>query len=284
MIFVSTSCLKREYIKQSVIDLADAGLKNIELSGGTTLYDGWDQDLLELKEKYSLNYRCHNYFPPPERNFVLNLASSSTDTVSMSMETIKKSIDFSKRFGGKDYGFHAGFFIDIEASEIGKTIKRKKILPREESIARFISRYNELKDYAGPDFNLYVENNVYSKSNAEQFNGENILMLTNSKSYFELRESLDFKLLLDIAHLKVSCQTLGLDFQEEMKKLMKESTYLHFSDNDSFHDQNKRIEKDSELYHFLSEFEFQDKTITLEVYEGLDVILETVDTVRQLIC
>ena len=76
MIYISTSCIKNnKKIKTSVEELAINGFSNIELSGGTEPYDQMEYDLLELKDKYNLNYRCHNYFPPPIEPFVLNLAS-----------------------------------------------------------------------------------------------------------------------------------------------------------------------------------------------------------------
>ena len=66
MIYVSSSCVRADKIKDSVLTLVENGFRNIELSGGTNYYDGFDQDLLELKEKFDINFQCHNYFPPPK--------------------------------------------------------------------------------------------------------------------------------------------------------------------------------------------------------------------------
>ena len=110
MIFVSSSCVKNKKIKDSVEELAKAGFKNIELSGGTVFYENFENDLLELKEKYSLNYRCHNYFPPPKKSFVLNLASLSDDTFQMSFDHLEKVVALSNRLKADKFAFHAGFF------------------------------------------------------------------------------------------------------------------------------------------------------------------------------
>ena len=80
MIFISTSCIKNNKIRDSVQELAENGFQNIELSGGTKFYENFENDLLELKDRYKLNYRCHNYFPPPKKPFVLNLASLNNET------------------------------------------------------------------------------------------------------------------------------------------------------------------------------------------------------------
>ena len=68
MIFISSSCIKKEKIKDSVQELAREGFKNIELSGGTNYYEGYDEDLEELKAKFNLKYQIHIYFPAPKDN------------------------------------------------------------------------------------------------------------------------------------------------------------------------------------------------------------------------
>ena len=92
MIYVSSSCVQHKKIKDSVLDLVSNGFKNIELSGGTEYYDGFEYELLELKDKYSLNYICHNYFPPPKEHFVLNLASQDHEVYTKTLNHLKQAI------------------------------------------------------------------------------------------------------------------------------------------------------------------------------------------------
>ena len=87
MIYVSSSCIKAQYIKQSVKTLAESGFDCIELSGGSEYYPQILEDLLELKEKYNLQFACHNYFPPPKNgDFVINLASLDSAVFERSLE------------------------------------------------------------------------------------------------------------------------------------------------------------------------------------------------------
>ena len=79
MIYVSSACVRSKIIKNSVEILALNGVNNIELTGGTKFYDNIELDILELKEKYNLNLLLHNYFPPPNTPFMLNLASLDND-------------------------------------------------------------------------------------------------------------------------------------------------------------------------------------------------------------
>jgi len=271
MIYISTSCVKHRKIKDSIEELASNGFKNIELSGGTEYYENFEHDLLELKEKYSLNYRCHNYFPPPKRPFVLNLASLNDETFQMSFDHLEKAISLSNRLGADKFAFHSGFFIDIRLSEIGKKLSRDKLFDKEESLERFCNAYDIIKRKA-KNVSLFIENNVFSKTNADTYDGKNPFMMTNFDEYKSLKEKINFNLLLDVAHLKVSAKTLGLDWKEEFENMMSVSNYIHVSDNDGFHDLNNQLTKSSSLLSMLKRSDTKNKDFTIEVYDGISAI------------
>jgi len=271
MIYISTSCVKHSKIKDSVEELASNGFKNIELSGGTEYYENFEIDLIELKSKYNLNYRCHNYFPPPKKHFVLNLASLNDETFRMSLEHLKRVVALSNRLGADKFAFHAGFFIDIKISEIGKKLSRDNLFNEKRAIKRFCSAYEIVKKQA-KNVSLFIENNVFSKTNAETYDSENPFMMTNFNEYKSLKEKIDFNLLLDVAHLKVSAKTLGLDWESEFENMMEVSSYIHISDNDSFHDLNNQLTRDSSLISMLSQVSTSNKDFTLEIYDDMNTI------------
>ena len=107
--------------------------------------NNFEKDLLELKDQYSLNYRCHKYFPPPKDHFVLNLASLNYDSFSKSFQHLKRVISLSKKLGSNFFGFHAGFFIDIRVSEIGKKIRKDKLFDKKLATEQFCKAFNKLK-------------------------------------------------------------------------------------------------------------------------------------------
>jgi len=274
MIYVSSSCVKNKKIKNSVEELAINGFKNIELSGGTEYYDNFENDLLELKDRYSLNYRCHNYFPPPKEHFVLNLASLNNHVFQASFDHLQQSLLLSSRLGAEKFAFHAGYFIDIKLNEIGKKLSRDNLFNEDESINRFCDAFQMLKAQAG-DVDLFIENNVFSAANAETYKTKNPFMLTNFDKYISLKEKIDFNLLLDVAHLKVSAKTLGLDLEDEFAKMINASNYIHISDNDGMHDSNNRLNKSSTLLSMLSNSVTDNKDFTLEIYDGVDSIKQS---------
>ena len=282
MIYISTSCVKNTKIKDSVQELAENDFQNIELSGGTEYYENFENDLLELKDKYSLNYRCHNYFPPPKKPFVLNLASLNDETFQMSFDHLEKVIALSNKLGADKFAFHAGFFIDIRLSEIGKKLSRDNLFDKKEAVERFCNAYDVIKRKA-KNVSLFIENNVFSKTNADTYDGENPFMMTNFDEYKSLKEKINFNLLLDIAHLKVSSKTLRLDWEEEFENMMSVSSYIHVSDNDGFHDLNNQLTKSSSLLTMLERSDTRNKDFTLEIYDGMDAIKKSYKVLSEVV-
>lgn len=253
-------------------ELACNGFTKIELSGGTKYYDGFVDDLLELKAKYGLEYRCHNYFPPPSKNFVLNLSSVGSN-FKRSLNHLKLSLKLSHLLGASEFGMHAGFRIDPRTDEMGRKIAARQLSPYDDAVSKFFLGLNELNGIAEElKVTLYVENNVFSDANKKSFQGENPFLLTSAQEYKELCNTNPFNLLLDVAHLKVSCYSLGLDFSQQLAQLLNVSRYVHISDNDGLKDANQPLKMESELYGYLKSQDLENKTFTLEVYSGLSDI------------
>ncbi len=281
MIYISTSCIKKKNIKESVIELINRGIRNIELSGGTEYYESIESDLLELKEKHQLNFLLHNYFPPPKEHFVINLASSDSSVVKNSINHIEKAISLSKKLNGQKYAIHAGFFVSPNVKELGNTFNSNMKTNKEKGYQTFIKNYRLLQQNIF-NIDIYLENNVLSKQNLIAF-GDNPFMLTNSMDYEMLKKDIDFNLLLDIAHLKVSCNSLNLDFEKELQYLASNTDYIHLSDNDGLSDNNLEIKDTSVLFSQLKNCNLKGKTITLEVYSDIDKIIETSELIASLL-
>ncbi len=282
MIYVSSACSKQKRIGPAIQELFDHGFPNIELSGGTEYYEGYENDIFELKEKYALNLLIHNYFPPAKEEFVLNLASLDDNIYNKSIEHFRQAIWLSEKIDAVRFGFHAGFFIDIKIDEIGKAIAKKERGNIERALKRFCKGFLDLKKEAG-DIKLYVENNVYSHLNFNRYGKNNPFMLTTANDYQALKKKVDFNLLLDVAHLYVSAKTLGLDFEKEFEQLFVVTDYIHLSDNDGFHDQNIGFTHGSNLFKKLSRYNFTGKTITIEIYSDLQALTMSYQMISDLL-
>ena len=268
MIYISSSCIKSDKIKDSILKIAGEGYNNIELSGGTNYYYGYIDDLIDLKKKFNLNYIIHNYFPPPEDHFVINLASSCKDIYIESINHVIRAIELAKKLEINKIGVHAGFLVDPNVEELGRPISPKHFINKKDSIKRFCEAVKILQQKSG-NIKIYFENNVLSKINHNTFK-RNIFLFTNYIDLLELYKFVDFPIILDIAHLKVSCKSLKIDFEDQFRKLFNLSNYIHLSDNDGLTDSNHKINKNSDLFNFLKQFDFSNKIVTLEVYNGLN--------------
>lgn len=285
MIYVSSSCVKKNRIEDSVSLLYDHGFNFIELSGGTEFYDHKKliKNLVQLKKSYNLNYIIHNYFPPPKSPFILNLATNQDEIYQKTHNHLINCINYSNELESDKFGFHAGFFFNIELNEIGKNITAK---PYEDFLAsynRFLDRYNLIKKEADiKGVQLFIENNVYSKGNAKKYGFPAPAMLLCNEDFTQLEHNIDFNLLLDIAHLKVSCSSLGLNLKEQLTALYEKSDYIHFSDNDGLSDSNLGLKENSDLYKSLKQIWTPNKTMTIEVYSGIEDIKETYHLLEKL--
>jgi sugar phosphate isomerase/epimerase len=277
MIYISTHFSNYSNIINPISKLAQSGFNNIELTGGTNYYNKLEADLINIKSELNLNFQLHNYFPPPKEHFVFNLASLDKNINQSSIEHAKNAIALSRKLNSYRMAFHAGFFIHIGHKEIGKQITNREFYNENEAIDKFVESLKQLTNFAGNDFKIYIENNVVSENNIASFNGKNPAMLTDYQSYLDLKEKIDFNILLDIAHLKVSAKSLGLNFNEQVKKLIDFTDYIHISDNNGLEDQNRSFEENSSLFNLLKNIKFNNKIVTLEIFGSINKIKESYD-------
>ncbi len=282
MIFVSSACMRGRSLEEIVGKLAGAGFKHIELSGGMRYRSDIKEAVIALKEKWGLKFLLHNYFPPPKKDFVLNLASQDPIIMAQSEQLIKSAMDLSKVVGSLRYGFHAGFFMDIDVKHVGKVLAKTKMADKAKAMARFCQAFRKLQAHE-KKIELYLENNVVSASNFNSYGKENPFMMTAFDEYKQMRQKINFKPLLDVGHLKVSCNTLGLKFEKELAAFLKVSDYVHISDNDGKSDTNKPLVATSRLWAQLKEVGLKGKTVSLEVYDSIKVLARCRELIEKII-
>ena len=205
---------------------------------------------------YSGNKIIHNYFPAPEVPFVLNLASNNSETRKKSINHCLQGIKLSSIIGAPFYCVHAGFTHDPTIEELGQKIFNLDISDHDQKFQLFIDALKKILDYASQyEVDFYIENNVLAPFNYDQTTipffcceSQNIL------SVFDKIEHPRFGLLLDTAHLKVSCKTLGLSLEEEFLKIKGKVKAIHHSDNNGLKDTNEKITTDYWFLKYLKEF------------------------------
>ncbi|NOX66214.1 MAG: sugar phosphate isomerase/epimerase [Chlorobi bacterium] len=251
---------------------------DIELSGGT-----FEPDIIEKLKPYKeiINFRLHNYFPPPEIPFVFNLASLDDYVAKTSIAHVKNSIRSSVILNSTVFAFHAGFLLDPKPEELGKRIKSREIFNKSDSMKYFIDRVNELAIFSEKEgVNLLIENNVISIGNFNEFNKDVLLMTNPEDCKYVMEHTPDtVNMLLDVAHLKVSAQTLDFDRGNMFRECWKWIKGYHLSDNDGTSDSNNCISTDSWFWEHLNK---ECNYITIEIYnEQLNTIKQQLEIVKQ---
>lgn len=269
-IFISSSCVKSDSIEESVKKIADSGIKNIELSGGTSLQDNYLEKLKNLKKEYKINYLVHNYFPPPKKHFLLNIASCNKNIYKKTIDFYKNTIDLCIELKVPFFGLHAGYLIDFSISKLNKKIPKIKLYDKKKSEENLIKGYKILQKYSKSKVKIFLENNVLSKANFQSY-GTNPFFLTSYEDYVDLRKKLNFNILLDLAHLYVSCKSLKKSYFNDVKNFKNIVEYLHISENNGEHDHNWKLNSRSQITSSLKEFN-KAKFITLEVYEDINYV------------
>lgn len=284
MIFISSSCIKKKNILDVLKVFKDNNINHVELSGGTENFPNQEKEIVNYIGQSDFEIRIHNYFPPPKKHFVINIASLNKEIYLKSIEQCLKAINLSKKFGSKKYSVHAGFLIDPKTRDLrDQQIKLySQLFDEKSAILKMKEALTVLKAESGKDLDIYLENNVLNKKNFNRF-GKNPFLLTDKNSYLKLKKFIDFNLLLDLAHLKVSCNTLGYDFYSEANFLYDQTDYLHLSGNDGIEDRNSTIISDNKLNKFLLTKNLKNKTITLEVYDNLHNIEKDYSFIKSLI-
>ena len=250
MIYISTGGFSNRNAYQTSLEFKLNEIYNIELSGGLS-ESSLIPNLKSLSSK--LNFQIHNYFPPPSKPFVFNLASLNPDISERSFEHALNSIQVASDIGKGFYSFHAGFLLDLNVNELGKKVKKRTINDRSKAVQVFLENVNKLAKVAeSKDIKLLIENNVISAGNYAEFKEDPFLM-TQSDECIEIMKSVpnNVEMLVDLAHLKVSSHTLNFDAIEFLKKCDLWISAYHLSDNDGTRDSNEPFSKDSWFWPYL---------------------------------
>lgn len=270
-IYVSTTVNKKNDFFSTALALLNEGFKNIELSAGKYI-PNWRLQLEILSN--NANLMLHNYFPPPEVPFVINLASEKSEIRLKSIAFFLESLEISGSIGSKYLGIHSGFLLDPDPKELGSAISKKRKLKYIHAQENFISAVNQLAQKARIEgVKLLIENNVLTRENLE-LHGENILLAVTPDEIIEIFDQLDNQvgLLLDVGHLNVSSNTLGFDRVDALQLLNKYVEGYHISENNGDSDQHDFISNQS---WFLEHLDSKKSFSTLEIhstnYENLKV-------------
>ena len=244
MIYISTGGCRTESAAMFSKELRLAGVKGIELSGG--LFS--EEQLGDLQALTpDVKFQIHNYFPPPVDPFVLNLGSLDELIGQRSIDHVELALRWCQKLGADRYSFHAGFLLDPKVDQLGKRIPHQYLFDRQESIEVFVHRVTRLARVAElAGVRLMIENNVLSAKNAREFSTNPLLMSDPQECKVIMEKMPDnLGLLIDVAHLKVSANSLAFEPSLMFDLCREKIVGYHLSDNNGLEDSNQPFAEDA---------------------------------------
>ena len=264
--YVSSGAFRSRSVEEFVGCALDMGLDRIELGSAAR----WTPDVLRPVRdtaKRSIRYLVHNYFPPHERPFVLNLAAADPDVLRQSREHCRTALDLTSELGAPFYSVHAGFAFAARPEDLGADLTHAPRVPLEEAHRIFVESLRDLCAYAASRRLLVaIENNVIAPFNL--VGGQNRLGLCATadelvRTYKDVgAENLGF--IIDVGHLKVTANALKFDSYAFLESVAPWVVAFHLSDNDGLADQNLPFRDDAWFAPLLAGF--PRATMILEAY------------------
>lgn len=240
-VYVSTIAL-RGFPIEELIAIANERRWSIEFSSGLPYREDMERIYLDCPVRRV----PHNYFPAPEIPFVLNLASADDRIRERSIQHCIHGMELARNSGASFFSAHAGFCIDPAPDQLGNSLPVTEIPDREHSKKRFLGSLQKILEIARKlDVGFLAENNVIAPFNYN--NSINPLLCCDSDEIEWVCRAVNddhFGILLDTAHLKVSCNTLQKDLIGETIRILPFVKGIHHSDNDGKRDTNDRITAD----------------------------------------
>ena len=245
-IYFSTGAFASRKLPQILDDCLAEEIDKLELSGGVVFDPEFQRRVLHLRP--SIRFLVHNYFPPPKRPFVLNLASDEHDALEQSIEHCKNALLLSNTLEAPFYSVHSAFAARLRPEHLGSRILDAPPIPRQKAYQTFVSSVHELCKFASKlGIGLLVENNVVAPFNLVDGRNDLLLMAT-ADEMLEFHadvghDALGF--LIDVGHVNVTARTLGFDRVSFIDRVAPFVRAFHLSENNGEEDENKPISSDA---------------------------------------
>jgi sugar phosphate isomerase/epimerase len=256
LIFVSTSAFDFRIGEYFALNEKLPDIPNLELGFGFSSREAHDFCSQEgARDGHS--FLIHNYFPPPENPFVLNLASIDRDILDKSLSLCRQAIDIGAELGIPYYSVHSGFSVDPMPERLGNNLIDLPRFNLGDAYGIFLESVDSLADYArARGLRLLLENNVIAEQNTLE--GRNELFLMCCLEDF-MRFDQDFRqdnvgFLLDLGHLKVSANSLGYDKFKAIDFIADRVEAFHLHDNNGLDDQHLPFREDAWFFDVLHLF------------------------------
>jgi len=273
-VYFSTGAFRNNSLVEILNYCVRYGIRNLELSSGVKPAPTYLETLAMFRDE--CQFLVHNYFPPPQIPFVLNLAATDKGTLRQSRDHCRAAIDLCMTLGSPFYSVHSGFALNLTPELLGKPRQQSRlsseyIIKPEIAYETFAESVDYLSRYAeSRGVGLLVENNVVTTAHVTAGKAGALLMV-RAEEILRLMADIscpNLGVLVDVGHLKVSANALGYSPDSFISEIRPYIRAFHLSDNDGQTDQNRLVSKSSWFWPAVRQF--PDATIVLEAYNLIE--------------
>ena len=255
-IFVSTTFAKDDSkISDVLAECKKENISNVEL-GSNHIYE---KDLKKIIQKYNFRFLVHNYFPIPKKSFVVNIASLNKKIRTISIQHIKKAINFCKVTNSKLYTMHPGFLADPITTSRTKNnydfVWNNNNLNKNYNLA-FNNMLSSLKKIVHFAKNKKVRVAIETEGS---FKKKNLLLMQKPNEYKELFKYFkpnDLGINLNIGHLNLASRAFKFSKFEFVKELKQYILAIELSHNNGIEDQHLPLKKNEWYWKIINDPDF----------------------------
>lgn len=244
--YLSTSCFGRSYVSDAIRQCHEISPYRIEISAPHHYQPvGELEAILRNFREEGYAFTLHNYFPPPEESFVLNMASADESGYTRTQALIKDALRLAVAAGSPLYGIHAGYLARANAESDGMFTFDDELSSYGEALDRAVVFVNDVApDFARKGVHLLIENLFPSPKKRHS-----LFCSLDEIDEFMKQVPDDVGLLLDLGHLNVSSQIMGFDREAfidgYLEKYAGRLIEVHLSENEGLKDEHLAVKQGS---------------------------------------
>lgn len=279
-LFVSTTCFKDMTPLSDVLEkFKGSSFKNLEL-GSNHIHE---KNYVEMLKRYDYRYLVHNYFPIPENEFVLNLATINDEIRSRSIEHGLKAIELTHEIGGELYTIHPGFLADpISKNQdsnnydfvFGDTSNAQSLY--EASYERMLDALEKLSRRASE---LKVKLAIETEGS---FNKSDILMMQRPEEYtrfFNHFKPEEIRINLNVGHLNLASRKFGFSQEDFCKLVSPYVEAVEMSHNEGVNDDHAPVREDGWYWELLKKTDLNGK---IQIFEFRDTEILEIEKCKEI--
>ena len=285
-LYISTTFAPDESPLYKALDLCKGSDIQVVEIGSNHCYE---EDYRYLSN-YNFQYLVHNYFPIPQKSFVVNIASFDQEIRTMSIKHIKRAIDFCEKINAKLYTFHPGFLTDPKGSN--QTNNNYDFQWDENQLG--VTNYSKAKALM---FLALDKVAVYAKSKNVRIaietegslNKKDHLLMQRPEEYDEFMikySSGEIGINLNIGHLNLAANAFDFNRQDFVDLIQNYIVAMELSHNDGLEDQHLPLQPGGWYWDLINDRRFKDtfkilefrNTPIQEIVKNIQMIQEKNDT------